>query len=73
MIVSHVDGHEIRAVYEHMQAGSSPLVVGQQVRVGDFVGLVGQTGEATAPHLHLEIDVDGARTDPIPWLKRYAG
>ncbi len=71
VIVSQVDGQEITAIYEHMQDGSSPLVVGQHVSVGDFIGLVGQTGEATAPHLHLEIDVDGERTDPIPWLNAH--
>jgi len=71
VIVSRVDGHEITAIYEHMQDGSSPLVVGQRVSVGDFIGLVGESGEATAPHLHLEIDVDGERTDPIGWLNAH--
>jgi murein DD-endopeptidase MepM/ murein hydrolase activator NlpD len=68
IIVGHYQGHEVKAIYEHMQEGSSPLVVGQQVAVGDFVGLVGATGETTAPHLHLELDVDGQLIDPIPWL-----
>jgi murein DD-endopeptidase MepM/ murein hydrolase activator NlpD len=72
IIVGHYQGHEVKAIYEHMQAGSSPLVVGQQVKVGDFVGLVGATGETTAPHLHLELDVDGRLIDPIPWLEANA-
>jgi murein DD-endopeptidase MepM/ murein hydrolase activator NlpD len=72
ILVGHYQGHEVKAIYEHMQDGSSPLTVGQQVKVGDFVGLVGETGEATAPHLHLELDVDGALIDPIPWLEANA-
>ena len=72
VIVGHYQGHEVKAIYEHMQDGSSPLVVGKRVKVGDFVGLVGMTGEATAPHLHLELDVDGVLIDPIPWLEANA-
>ncbi|MGN6325627.1 M23 family metallopeptidase [Pseudolysinimonas sp.] len=68
VIVGHYQGHEVKAIYEHMQAGSSELQVGDVVHVGDFVGLVGATGETTAPHLHLELDVDGVQLDPIGWL-----
>ena len=48
--------------------GASALVIGQKVTVGQFVGIVGETGEATGPHLHLEISVDGVRIDPYAWL-----
>lgn len=72
VIVGHYQGHEVKAIYEHMQDGSSDLQVGQTVKVGDFVGLVGETGEATAPHLHLELDVDGELIDPVPWLEANA-
>jgi murein DD-endopeptidase MepM/ murein hydrolase activator NlpD len=72
VIVGHYQGHEVKAIYEHMQEGSSDLQVGQTVKVGDFVGLVGQSGEATAPHLHLELDVDKELIDPIPWLEANA-
>lgn len=37
----------------HMQDGSSPLAVGQQVEVGASVGRVGMTGHTTGPHLHF--------------------
>ncbi len=73
VVIDHViNGQKVQSVYAHMQAGSSPLTVGQQVHVGDLVGLVGQTGLATGPHLHLEIHLDGVPVDPFAWLKANA-
>jgi hypothetical protein len=37
---------------------------GQNVRKGDALGLVGSTGRATGPHLHLGVRWHGARIDP---------
>lgn len=38
----------------HMQEGSlPPLEVGQQIRVGDFLGKVGNSGKSYVPHLHM--------------------
>ena len=73
VIIEHqINGHTITTLYAHMQHGSSTLVVGQAVKVGDLIGLVGQTGTATGPHLHLEITVDGVKVDPFAWLKANA-
>lgn len=63
-----IDGRPVISSYAHMQTGSSPLAIGEQVDVGDFVGLVGATGQVTAPHLHLEIEDNGVRVDPFVWL-----
>ena len=64
VIVKHTDGTE--SIYGH----SSKLLVkeGQQVKAGDQLGLVGNTGHSYGPHLHLEIHVNGEPKDPIPWL-----
>ena len=43
------------------------IQVGQQVTGGKTVlGYVGSTGNSTGYHLHFEIRVNGAHTNPIP-------
>ncbi len=66
------DGSNIQSLYAHMQHGSVALTAGQQVHVGDFIGLVGQTGTATGIHLHFELLVDGVQVDPFKWLQMNA-
>lgn len=65
VIVEHADGSE--AIYGH----SSQLSVkeGQQVKAGDQLGLVGNTGHSYGSHLHLEVHVKGEPLDPVPWLQ----
>ncbi|MFW8745705.1 M23 family metallopeptidase, partial [Mesorhizobium japonicum] len=53
VVIEHVvDGRTVRSLYAHMQTGSTRVRVGQQVDVGQPVGLVGATGQVTGPHLH---------------------
>lgn len=63
------DGNDIASVYAHMQSGSSPLKVGDVIKVGDFIGTVGMTGTATGNHLHFEVHVNGTQVDPFAWLQ----
>jgi murein DD-endopeptidase MepM/ murein hydrolase activator NlpD len=73
VILGHmVDGEPVESVYAHMIAGSSPLRDGQEVKVGDLVGLVGSTGASTGAHLHLEIKPNGKAVDPFAWLTNHA-
>lgn len=67
-----IDGQSVVSVYAHMQRGSSPLVVGDRIAVGEFIGLVGNTGTSTGPHLHLEVRINGEYVDPFAWLKQNA-
>lgn len=73
VFIDHViNGQRVTTLYAHMEAGSTPLVPGQQVKAGDFVGLVGDTGASTGPHLHLEVRLDGIAVDPFAWLTTHA-
>ncbi|MGC1211508.1 MAG: M23 family metallopeptidase [Micromonospora sp.] len=65
VIVQHPDGSE--AIYGHSSAVS--VKEGQQVKAGDQLGLVGNTGHSYGSHLHLEIHVNGEPLDPVPWLE----
>jgi murein DD-endopeptidase MepM/ murein hydrolase activator NlpD len=72
IIDHHINGQLIQSVYGHMQLGSVRMKVGEHVKVGDIVGLVGSTGASTGNHLHLEIHVNGVQVDPFAWLKANA-
>lgn len=73
VIVTHnLGGVNVQSLYAHMIEGSSPIAKGQEIKVGDFLGLVGDTGYTTAVHLHFEIHVDGVPVDPFAWLQANA-
>src|SRR5699024_8364872 len=42
-------------MYAHLQPGSPTVEVGDTVSRGDVVGLVGNSGNSVAPHLHLQL------------------
>lgn len=75
VVIRHtIDGQTVFSGYAHMQSASSPLAVGEEIRVGDFVGLVGATGQATGAHLHFTISIGEQNhfVDPFTFLKTYA-
>ena len=63
VIIDH--GNGISSCYAHMQDGSMTVSVGDSVLQGQPIGKVGSTGYSTGPHLHFEIRVDGATTNPM--------
>lgn len=64
--IDHGDG--IASLYAHMIGGSAAVYPGQVVSAGEYLGAVGDTGYATANHLHFEVYVYGGRVDPMPWM-----
>jgi len=48
-------GGRLYAVYAHMQSGSVQVRVGEGVKMGQLIGVVGNSGNSVAPHLHFQI------------------
>ncbi|MFM2287059.1 MAG: hypothetical protein RL684_202 [Pseudomonadota bacterium] len=63
-VIRIAHGGGIETVYGHLSRFASGLHVGQDVRQGETIGYVGQTGLATGPHLHYEYRVEGRYQDP---------
>lgn len=61
IILSH-DLGKTTSVYAHLK--SIEVEQYQSVKKGDLIGYVGQTGEATGPHLHFEIRQSGKAQNP---------
>ena len=56
----------LSAIYLHMRDGSVTTVpIGTHVEAGDYLGLVGSSGQSSGPHLHFELrDANGVVIDP---------
>ncbi len=62
-------GRNLSLYYAHLD--SQLVQMGESVKKGDTIGLVGNTGNAvtTAPHLHFGIYTTGGAIDPLPFIK----
>ena len=64
-------------MFAHCKADSFSVATGQSVPAGQQICLAGQTGDATAPHLHFEMWVGGWQApgghsiDPLPYLEAW--
>jgi hypothetical protein len=64
-------------MFAHCEAGSFTVGTGQSVAAGQQLCSAGQTGDATAPHLHFEMWVGGWQAsggrpiDPLPYLEAW--
>jgi murein DD-endopeptidase MepM/ murein hydrolase activator NlpD len=65
------DGQEW--TYCHLSYLDPQVVQGAVLSAGQLVGLVGSTGDATGPHLHLQIDPPTSYPQLEPWFQRFAG
>ena len=71
MTIDTVDGQEW--TYCHMSFLEPAVVPGTQLAGGTQVGLVGMTGHATGPHLHLQLDPATSYPQLQPWFQNFAG
>lgn len=76
VVIQHdfeVDGLPVYSLYAHMQARS--VQTGTRVEMGDVIGVVGNTGIVTGPHIHFEVR-HGDNTywntrNPLLWIAPY--
>lgn len=58
-----IDNGLYKTYYAHLS--KIPVYVGQQVNEGEVIGLSGNTGNSTGPHLHYEIRKNGIAVNPL--------
>jgi murein DD-endopeptidase MepM/ murein hydrolase activator NlpD len=61
IIINH--GYSYETVYAHLSR--IKVKIGQRVKRGEIIGLMGNTGKSTAPHLHYEVHKAGVPMNPI--------
>jgi murein DD-endopeptidase MepM/ murein hydrolase activator NlpD len=65
VVVDH--GGAVQSMYFHLD--KILVQQGDEVTKGQTLGLLGATGRATGPHLHFGIRINGARIDPMQFIK----
>ena len=66
VVVDQGGGWEVQ--YAHLRKGSVAVKVGELVRAGQKIGLVGLSGNTGFPHLHIEVRFEGRTVDPFVGL-----
>lgn len=64
IVINHGNGHE--TFYAHLS--SINVSPGQIVYQGNLIGLTGNTGQSSGPHIHFEIRLNGNQDDPCWYL-----
>jgi hypothetical protein len=65
VVIDHGDGWETQ--YCHMRQGSVRVKIGDVVKAGDPVGLVGLSGNTEFPHVHLTVRQGTTTVDPFAY------
>ena len=68
IVIGHPSGYE--TWYAHLDRFS--VEIGQQLKRGEKIGLMGSTGYSTGSHLHFEVRQDGQVRDPLDFLSEAA-
>lgn len=64
VVINH--GFGLKTRYAHLS--EFKVKVGDTLKRGDLVGLMGSTGKSTAPHLHYEVEKDGKKVNPLNYF-----
>ncbi|MCB9727598.1 MAG: peptidoglycan DD-metalloendopeptidase family protein [Deltaproteobacteria bacterium] len=65
VILDHTRGY--MTLYAHLESAS--VEVGQKVKTGETIGLMGDSGSLTGKHLYMELRYEGKAEDPRPWIQ----
>ncbi|GMA23534.1 hypothetical protein GCM10025864_12930 [Luteimicrobium album] len=74
IVKSSVGGVRYDLVYIHMAKATKYVHAGQKVKAGQRIALVGSSGPATSPNLHLEVWKGGygkTHVNPYTWLRSH--
>lgn len=61
IIINH--GYGYKSLYAHMSAFN--IKAGQEVKRGEVIGYIGNTGKSVGPHLHYEVIFKGVKVNPV--------
>ena len=64
IVIQHETG--LKTLYGHLLAFG--VKVGDVVKRGQLIGLVGSTGNSTGPHTHFEVRIENSPVDPLQML-----
>ena len=64
MVIDH--GYGYRTLYGHMSTYNARA--GQNVKRGEIIGYVGNSGKSTGPHLHYEVHKNGQHVNPVNYF-----
>lgn len=64
IVIDH--GYGYKTKYGHLK--EIKVKEGQRIRRGDLIGLMGNTGYSTGPHLHYEVLKHGQRVNPVSYI-----
>ena len=65
VLIDH--GHGIYTCYFHMSGFD--VEVGERVKKGQEIGLSGQSGRVTGPHLHFAVRINAVQVDPLQFIE----
>ncbi|TFD51951.1 M23 family metallopeptidase [Cryobacterium sp. Hh11] len=66
IIIDHGDAYS--TLYAHLPNTEMLVAVGDQVAARQQIGVMGNTGNASGPHLHFEVRLNGLIIDPNPFI-----
>lgn len=68
IIINHQNGY--KTLYAHQNAFAKGIRQGKNIKKGEHIGYVGNTGLSSGPHLHLGLYRNGTAIDPMTVINK---